>query len=309
MRERRNRPPFLSLASVIALLFHGLLVSAASHQGGSNSNKNWRGVPAAFPPDSYTGDPSEFPNYEEWAPQQSAEEMDDFEGGQDPRRRPPPPPPNRRRRGPESQYPYEDDYSYNDDRSPPPPQSEQQWPNSYDGPSPTTYNNVQRPPPPLPGAAATASQEQQKKFEPIHYNFPTKKDSVKKKRGFFGFGRTKEEGNIEGPLTRPSASEEDDDPELGKIPLTYSNDEQQKQRDDPLRADGRRQQQRDGPDDRRRRPQEDDLPAFVSPRRDLITLYQSTTRGKLSLALSTGIAGTILGSFLGKVINTETSAS
>ncbi|CAB9511588.1 expressed unknown protein [Seminavis robusta] len=283
--ERQRRRLSCWSLSVTALLFSGTWANPSSGGGGNSAGSQW-GSPPPQPPDydqqqspydmnnepqptteqGYQDQQEQDPpyyidNHPEWEQAGSYEDSQQYGATQA-----------------EQGYYYneKDDYQTgNNDNAP-----DQYYDNSNNN---WNYNIENQPPPPPP------SQQQQPdsnnkpptKYEPIHYNFP--KEKTKEKRGWFGRKKPQSDDvrNDVGSKDAATSRLDDDVPDtLSASPVDGAEDQS------PGRGRG----------DRR----EDDLPEFASARRDVITRYQSTFRGKMALAASSGVAGSIAGGFAGK---------
>jgi len=143
------------------------------------------------------------------------------------------------------------------------------------------------------------------KHDPIHYNFGKEPVLKKRKQGWI-FGKNEKDDNefsvtsdnfsSRQPQTRNDGDDDDD------VPKTYSplsDDFEQRRLRQRRREDV---YEHDGDSLRRGQRREDGELEFASARRDITTVYQSTFNGRVALTLSCGMAGTIVGAFLGKSI-------
>ena len=268
------------------LLIPWALYSVNASQDNRNRDLAGRSPPPPPPPPPRPGDPrqyadSNFPDNGDFPEAQSTAYWDEIEqdfpaGEQNYRRRRSRPPPKNAFGGPTSDYRDQDLGDYRNDY----PEPEGSWPyESKQPPSPlggTSNDRVSMRPPP----------ENAQQYAPIHYNFPKEKEK-KKKFGFFG-RKKKDKDATPPPLfsemedstrrqrSRPTTDDGDED----FIPETFS---------------------APPPRDRFTRDSDDNAPMYQSPRRDVITQFRSTFNGRVILALSSGIAGSLLGAFLGKV--------
>jgi hypothetical protein len=276
MRRRRH-------ASLAFLFFCGRipLIEASSNGGSTGNSGNWGRPP--IPPDFYDAHRGE--QSQSQGLQGPVEEQSYGEHEQDPpyyiENHPPWEPEN----DGGMDRPYDEDNNYYNNE---PSADREEWNtgfasrDSYDHdsrpPQQQQPGNVRPPPPPPPPA----------KYEPIHYKFH--KEKVKEQRGWFGRRKRgshdpKEDSdaNIFGETLDASKHMTDDD----GIPDTVS----------PLLNDSPEEDRGDQGGGSKR---DDDLPEFASARNDIVTQYQSSFNGKIALAASSGVAGSVFGAFVGK---------
>jgi hypothetical protein len=297
MRRRR----YASLIFLVVFCERCPLSEASSNNAGGNGNTagNWKRPPP--PPDFYedANGGGEY-YYASDRPSQSQEEVQQDQDNPLPYYIDNHPPWEPENDGVMDQrYDDNDNASYNSNESLL-TNDREEWNTGYDSrdsygidsrpPQPLQPGNV-RPPPPPPRAAAAAAA----KYEPIHYKFH--KEKVKEHRGWFG--RRK----------RESQSDPKEDVDANDFGKTISYATKPKRDDDgipdtvsPLSDESSEllEDRGDQGAGSKRGDDDDDLPEFSSARNDIVTQYQSTFNGKITLAASSGIAGSVLGAFVGK---------
>ena len=339
MRERRIHYSSLAFHLLLCTIIIIIYCSAVHASHNNAGNPGWRGTPPPPPADGYKNpllDRNQPPSTDTTVDPLLAVQDDHLttaaEGV-------PPPPPSWDTNVPHNEMNYRQDDGYHSPGPPPPPPDSQGDFDSTryggdddDDDDDDSYHGKHghhQPPPPPPSDKSSSQHPRapikpididprDSKYVPIHYNFGKEPEPKAKKGFFFARRRRRRKDNDndtdnddKDPFARTARMAGDDNEVVPETFSPISGDFEQRRRDEERRRRPGRYEENDdrygstdGRDSSRRLREGDDdtIPQYASARRDVITLYQSTATGKLLLTLSCGLAGSIVGAFLGKSI-------